>query len=103
MGAENPIWVFNLEGALSLGAGTQFEIINTGGGASIIWKLGCALTLGAGTSFIGTAFVTGAVAGATSDVTCGNLFTNTTAAIGIGTMISTNCLASDTWTGSKKG
>ena len=41
---------------------------------------------------------TGAVTGATSDVTCGNLFTNTTAAIGIGTMISTHCLATDTWT-----
>tara|TARA_R110002167_G_scaffold18873_5_gene70185 strand:- start:4335 stop:5480 length:1146 start_codon:yes stop_codon:yes gene_type:complete len=102
-GEENPIWVFNLDAALVLGAGTKFEIINAGAGASVIWNLGGALSLGAGTSFVGAAFVTGAVTGATSDVTCGNLFTNATAAIGIGTMISTNCEATDTWSGSKNG
>jgi hypothetical protein len=102
-GEENPIWVFNLDAALVLGAGTKFEIVNAGAGASVIWNLGGALSLGAGTSFVGVAFVTGAVTGATSDVSCGNLFTNTTAAIGIGTMISTNCLGTDTWTGSVNG
>ena len=103
MGEENPIWVFNLDAALVLGAATKFEIVNAGAGASVIWNIGGALSLGAGTSFVGAAFVTGAVTGATSDVTCGNLFTNTTAAIGIGTMISTHCLATDTWTGSRNG
>ena len=103
MGEENPIWVFNLDAALVLGAATKFEIVNAGSGASVIWNIGGALSLGAGTSFVGAAFVTGAVTGATSDVTCGNLFTNTTAAIGIGTMISTHCLATDTWTGSRNG
>ena len=103
MGEENPIWVFNLDAALVLGAATKFEIVNAGAGASVIWNIGGALSLGAGSSFVGAAFVTGAVTGATSDVTCGNLFTNTTAAIGIGTMISTHCLATDTWTGSRNG
>ena len=103
MGEENPIWVFNLDAALVLGAATKFEIVNAGAGAGVIWNIGGALSLGAGTSFVGAAFVTGAVTGATSDVTCGNLFTNTTAAIGIGTMISTHCLATDTWTGSRNG
>jgi hypothetical protein len=102
-GEENPIWVFNLDAALVLGAGTQFEIVDAGAGASVIWNVGGALSLGAGTSFVGAAFVTGAVTGATSDVSCGNLFTNTAAAIGIGTMISTNCLGTDTWTGSVNG
>jgi hypothetical protein len=102
-GEENPIWVFNLDAALVLGAGTKFEIVNAGAGASVIWNLGGALSLGEGTSFVGAAFATGAVTGATSDVSCGNLFTNTTAAIGIGTMISTNCLGTDTWTGSVNG
>jgi hypothetical protein len=102
-GEENPIWVFNLDAALVLGAGTKFEIVNAGVGASVIWNLGGALSLGAGTSFVGAAFVTGAATGATSDVSCGNLFTNTTAAIGIGTMISTNCLGTDTWAGSING
>jgi hypothetical protein len=91
-GEENPIWVFNLDAALVLGAGTKFEIVNAGAGASVIWNLGGALSLGAGTSFVGVAFVTGAVTGATSDVSCGNLFTNTT-----------NCLGTDTWTGSVNG
>jgi len=101
MGEENPIWVFNLDAALVIGAATQFEIIRAGEGASVIWNLGGALSLGAGTSFMGTAFISGAVAGATSEVSCGNLFTTT--AIGIGSMISTNCLATDTWTGSING
>jgi hypothetical protein len=101
MGEENPIWVFNLDAALVIGAATQFEIIRAGEGASVIWNLGGSLSLGAGTSFMGTAFISGAVAGATSEVSCGNLFTTT--AIGIGSMISTDCLATDTWTGSIHG
>ena len=101
MDAENPIWVINLDAALVVGAGTTFEIVNAGAGASVIWNLNGALTLGVGSKFMGTAFVKGAVAGATSNVTCGNLFT--TAAIGIGSIISTNCLATDSWSGSMNG
>ncbi len=100
-GEENPIWVFNLDAALVVGAGTQFEIINAGAGASVLWNLGGSLSLGADTSFVGAAFVTGAVAGATSEVSCGNLFAKM--AIGIGSMISTNCLSTDTWAGSING
>lgn len=101
MDAENPIWVINLDAALVVGAGTTFEIVNAGAGASVIWNLGGALSLGADSKFVGTAFVKGAVAAATSNVTCGNLFTTT--AIGIGSMISTNCLATDSWSGSMNG
>ena len=101
MHEKNPIWVINLDAALVTGAGTIFEIVNAGTGASVIWNLGGALTLGAGTQFVGTAFVKGAVAGATSEISCGNLFA--TAAIGIGSIISTNCLATDSWSGSING
>ncbi len=101
MGEENPIWVFNLEAALVIGAATQFEIIRAGEGASVIWNLGGAMSLGAGTSFIGSAFITGAVAAATSKVSCGNLFTTT--AIGIASTISSNCKGTDTWAGSING
>lgn len=102
-GEENPFWVFNLSSALTVGAGNKFEIINAGAGASVIWNLGGALGLGAGSSFVGTAFVTGAAVGATSSVSCGNLFT--TAAIGIGSVISTNCIGSEKngWAGSVNG
>jgi hypothetical protein len=100
-GEENPIWVFNLDAALVVGAGSQFEIINAGEGASLIWNLGGALSMGAGTSFVGSAFATGAVAAATSDISCGNLFAST--AIGIGSTISTNCVGSDSWAGSING
>ncbi len=62
-GEENPIWVFNLDAALVIGAATQFEIIRAGEGASVIWNLGGALSLGAGTQFVGTAFVKATVAG----------------------------------------
>ncbi|MFQ3190410.1 MAG: hypothetical protein ACI936_001542 [Paraglaciecola sp.] len=101
MDAENPIWVINLDAALVVGAGTTFEIVNAGAGASVIWNLGGALSLGTGSKFVGTAFVKGAVAAATSNVTCGNLFTTT--AIGIGSIISTNCLPTDSWSGSMNG
>ncbi|SIS41263.1 ice-binding family protein [Neptunomonas antarctica] len=98
---ENPLWIFNLSAAMTVGANTTFEIINAGAGAGVIWNLGGALDLGAGTSFLGTAFVTGAVTGATSSVSCGSLFA--TAAIGIGSVTSTNCLGSETWAGSING
>lgn len=101
MNEENPIWVINLDAALVAGAGTTFEIVNAGTGASVIWNLGGALSLGAGTKFVGTAFVKGAAAAATSEVSCGNLFTTT--AIGIGSTISTNCLGTDSWAGSING
>ena len=100
-GEENPLWVFNLSSALTVGALSNFEIINAGADASIIWNLGGALGLGAGTSFMGTAFITGAATGATSSVRCGNLFA--TAAIGIGSITSTNCIGSGTWSGSLSG
>jgi hypothetical protein len=101
MNEENPIWVINLDAALVVGAGTIFEIVNAGAGASLIWNLGGALSLGVGTEFMGTAFVNGAVSAATSKVSCGNLFSTT--AIGIGSTISTNCLPTDSWAGSING
>jgi hypothetical protein len=96
---------FNLDAAIVVGAGVQFEIINAVAGvqfeiinavagASILWNLGGSLSLGDGTSFVDTAFVTGAVAGDTSEVSRGNLFAKM--AIGIGSIISTNCLSTDT-------
>jgi hypothetical protein len=85
---------FNLDAAIVVGAGVQFEIINAVAGTSILWNLGGSLSLGDGTSFVDTAFVTGAVAGDTSEVSRGNLFAKM--AIGIGSMISTNCPSTDT-------
>jgi hypothetical protein len=101
-GAENPLWIFNFSGALTVGASTMFEITNAGDGASVIWNTGGAVTLGAQTSFIGTTFANGAISGgAGSNVSCGNLFS--IAAIDISSLISTNCIGSDTWDGSING
>ncbi|MFT6897666.1 MAG: hypothetical protein ACJA13_002077 [Paraglaciecola sp.] len=102
-GAENPFWIFNLSAALTVGARSTFEIINAGAGASVIWNLGGALGLGEGSSFIGTSFIKGAATGATSNISCGNLYA--TAAIGIGSLISTNCIGSEEngWAGSVNG
>ncbi len=65
MGEENPIWFFNLSSSLTSGAETKLEIINAGAGVSVIWNIGGGLTMVSGSSFVGAAFVTGAVAGAT--------------------------------------
>ncbi|PKH02299.1 hypothetical protein CXF72_12475 [Psychromonas sp. MB-3u-54] len=83
---EDHVWVINLSDALTVGALTNFEIIglNDTDTATIIWNVGAALTMGAGTSFRGTAFVGGAVTAATSSVSCGHLYA--TAAIGIGSI-----------------
>ena len=80
------VWVINLSEALTVGAGTHFEVtgLTAGHTASIIWNVGAALTLGAGTSFRGTAFVGGAVNAATSSVSCGHLYA--TGAISIGSI-----------------
>ncbi|ABM03562.1 gamma-D-glutamate-meso-diaminopimelate muropeptidase [Psychromonas ingrahamii 37] len=83
---KDHVWVINLSEALTVGASTHFEIIGLGNGdtASIIWNVGAAVTLGAGTSFRGTAFVGGAVNAATSSVSCGHLYA--TGAISIGSI-----------------
>jgi hypothetical protein len=80
------VWVINLSEALTVGASTNFEITGLGNGdtATIIWNVGAALNLGAGTSFRGTAFVGGAVNAATSSVSCGHLYA--TGAISIGSI-----------------
>jgi hypothetical protein len=101
-GEESPLWIFNLSGALSAGAGNIFEITNAGAGASVIWNIGGGTTLGAQASFIGTVFSYGAITGgAGSSVSCGNLFS--LAAVGIGSITSTNCIGTDTWAGSING
>jgi hypothetical protein len=79
----NHVWV---TGALNVGAGTKFLIsgVKEGDTATIIWNVGSAVTLGAGTKFIGVAFVNGAFNAASSEVSCGNIFA--TGAVSIGTI-----------------
>jgi hypothetical protein len=73
--SKDHVWVVNLTGALTVGAGTRFEVdVPKGHTATIIWNVGGAVTLGAGTEFIGTAFVNGAFTAATSNVSCGNIY-----------------------------
>jgi hypothetical protein len=81
---QDGIWIFKLSGAMTVGAGSKFEIINAGDNNAVIWNIGGALTLGAGSTFLGTAFVEGAVSGATASVSCGNLYA--TGAISIGSI-----------------
>jgi hypothetical protein len=83
---EDHVWVINLSEALTVGASTNFEIIGLDDSdtATIIWNVGAAVTLGAGTSLRGTAFVGGAVNAATSSVSCGHLYA--TGAISIGSI-----------------
>jgi hypothetical protein len=81
---EDGVWIFNLSGALTVGALSEFKIINPGDNNAVIWNIGGALTLGAGSTFLGTAFVEGAVSGATASVSCGNLYA--TGAISIGSI-----------------
>ncbi len=75
--------IINLSDALTLGANTTID----DGGYIVIWNVGGALNLGAGTNFAGTAFVNGSVSGATSDVQAGgHLYAQGAVAIGsIGT------------------
>jgi hypothetical protein len=81
--APNQVWIINLSAALTLGAGTTFNITGSDtNSAAIIWNIGAALNLGAGTSFRGTAFVGGAVTGATSSVSCGHLYATGVISIG---------------------
>jgi hypothetical protein len=77
----NPVWIFNLDAAMNAGAMSTFVAPDSG---TVIWNVGGALTLGAGTDFSGVALVEGAITAATSWVTCGNLYA--TAAVSIGSL-----------------
>jgi hypothetical protein len=87
-GTSNHVWVINLTEALTVGAGTVFEtVVPEGDTATIIWNVGAAVTLGAGTEFLGTAFVGGAFNAATSNVSCGNIYATGVVSVGsIGTL-----------------
>jgi hypothetical protein len=79
------VWVINLSEALTVGAGTVFVTdVPEDDTATIIWNVGAAVTLGAGTEFIGTAFVGGAFGAATSNVSCGNIYA--TGAVSVGSI-----------------
>jgi hypothetical protein len=97
---NNHVWVINLTEALTVGAGTVFETsVPDGDTATIIWNVGAAVTLGAGTEFLGTAFVGGAFNAATSNVSCGNIYA--TGAVSVGSVGSletgtNNIIACDT-------
>ncbi|MFT6908511.1 MAG: hypothetical protein ACJAS1_005213 [Oleiphilaceae bacterium] len=80
--------IINLSDALTLGANTTIK----DGGHQVIWNVGGALNLGAGTEFAGTAFVNGSISGATSDVqTGGHLYAQGAVAIGSIGDTSTGC------------
>jgi hypothetical protein len=79
---DNQVWVFNLTDALTLGAGTTFNIEGGGSNPIVIWNIGGTLNLGAHTQFFGTAYISGSVSGATSTVSCGNLYAKGALAIG---------------------
>ena len=79
----NHVWVINLSEALTVGAGTVFKTnIPNNHTATIIWNVGTTVTLGAGTQFLGSAFVGSAFGAATSDVGCGNIYA--TGAVSVG-------------------
>jgi hypothetical protein len=83
--ATEHVWVINLTEALTVGAGTVFETkVPDGDTATIIWNVGAAVTLGAGTEFIGSAFVGGAFGAATANVSCGNIYA--TGAVSVGSI-----------------
>jgi len=81
--AMDHVWVINLTEALTVGAGTVFVTdIPSTDTATIIWNVGAAVTLGAGTEFLGTAFVGGAFSAATSNVSCGNIYATGVVSVG---------------------
>ena len=80
--SNNRVWIFNLTDAVTLGAGTQINTDLAGDNATIIWNVGGALNLGAGAKFAGIAIVKGSVTGATADLTCGNLYAKGAVSIG---------------------
>ena len=82
-GTSNHVWVINLSEALTVGSGTVFKtVVPEGDTATIIWNVGAAVTLGAGTEFLGTAFVGGAFNAATSNVSCGNIYATGVVSVG---------------------
>ena len=85
---NNQVWIINLTDALTLGAGTSFDMSKAGDNATIIWNVGGAVNLGAGTEFIGITIVKGAVTGATASLSCGNLYAK--GAVSIGSIGSVN-------------
>jgi hypothetical protein len=104
-GAENPVWIFNLDTYLVTGAGTEIEIVNAGEGAVVIWNAGNYVSLGGQTSFIGAAFASHYISGgAEATLTCGNLFAKQYITGGAESVFkSESCPMSDTWAGSVNG
>jgi predicted acyltransferase (DUF342 family) len=65
---QNSKFIINIAGNMTLGAGASIRYINSARPGNIIWNVGGALDLGAGSYFRGRALVAGAVTGAISEV-----------------------------------
>jgi hypothetical protein len=89
------VYIINLSEALTVGANTTFRLGEgvTEDTATIIWNVDAAVTLGAGTDFIGSAFVGGAFNAATSDISCGNIYA--TGAVSVGSILGCDTVVAD--------
>ena len=80
---DNQYWVFNIADILATGASTTIEMINMGINPGIIWNVGGYASLGASSTFIGTALAyTYISVGANAHLTdvnnsCGGLYSAT--------------------------
>ena len=78
-GDENAVFIFQIGGALGIGANTTVALVNEAQACNVFWTVGTATTIGADSVFVGTMMATGAITmGATSRVD-GRLLSRTAA------------------------
>ncbi|MFT4616976.1 MAG: hypothetical protein ACI9DE_001236, partial [Halioglobus sp.] len=76
-GHEDAVFILQVGGALSLGAGVQMALIGGAQAQNVFWKVTGAGTIGADSTFVGTMMANGAVAAGANSVVFGRLLTKT--------------------------
>jgi hypothetical protein len=84
-GQDNPdaVFIFQVGGALALGANFDMELINGAQAKNVFWQVNGAGTIGADSTFIGTMLANGAISSGANNIVNGRLLTKT-GAIAVG-------------------
>jgi hypothetical protein len=82
-GNPNAVFIFQVGGALSLGANFEMVLINGAEAKNVFWQVNGAGTIGAESTFVGTMLANGAISSGANNIVNGRLLTKT-GAIAIG-------------------
>jgi hypothetical protein len=94
-GDPNAVFIFQIGSTLITGANTSVSLINGAQACNVFWQVGSSVTLGAGTSFVGTVMAAETITAGTAATVHGRLLASSAAVnLDTNTITTSNCASS---------